>query len=76
MKGVNINSIILHQTATTKSVSHEDLYVYTSVVVLFDLCFGVEFLCCLNLMYVFIVKLVFFPPQFLELEFLSDCFFS
>ena len=27
----------------------------TSVVVLFVLCFGVKFLCCLNLMHVFIV---------------------
>ena len=31
----------------------------TSVVVLFVLCFGVEFLCCLNLMYVFIVSVKF-----------------
>ena len=31
----------------------------TSVVVLFALCFGVEFLCCLNLMYVFIVLVKF-----------------
>ena len=31
----------------------------TSVVVLFVLCFGVEFSCCLNLMYVFIVLVKF-----------------
>ena len=30
----------------------------TSVVVLFVLCIGVEFLCCLNLMYVFITVVV------------------
>ena len=31
----------------------------TSVIVLFILCFGVEYLCCLNLMYVVIVLLKF-----------------
>ena len=31
------------------------LLVFFSVVVLFVVCFGVDFLCCLNLMYVFIV---------------------
>ena len=31
----------------------------TSVVVLFVLCFGVEFLCCLNLMNVFLVVVKF-----------------
>ena len=31
----------------------------TSVVVLFVLCVGVEFLCCLNLMYVFLVLVKF-----------------
>ena len=31
----------------------------TSAVVLFVLCFGVEFLCCLNLMHVFIVLVKF-----------------
>ena len=31
----------------------------TSVVVRFVLCFGVDFLCCLNLMYVFIVLVKF-----------------
>ena len=31
----------------------------TSVVILFVICFGVEFLCCLNLMYVFIVLVQF-----------------
>ena len=48
--------------------------------VLFVLCFGVDFLCCLNLMYVFIVKVAgwsaahsacgvfFMPPTLKKLE--------
>ena len=45
------------------------------------LCFGVDFLCCLKLMHVFIVQkpncqYSFLPPRCLEWEFLSDCPFS
>ena len=39
------------------------LYLFTSVVVLVVLCFGVQFLCCLHIMYVFIFLFMFeLPP--------------
>ena len=42
------------KTTSTLNSVHVLLFNITYVVVLIVLCFGVEFLCCLSLMYVFI----------------------